>query len=182
MEPLAEEVTQLLRAWSSGDEAALKKLIPLVYNELHCIAKRYMAQQLVGNTLQTTALVNEAYTRLIGQQQIVWLNRAHFFAVCARIMRGILVDHFRRRRQVPLDEAVLVSPERDVNLLALDDALSKLAALDARKSQVVEMRFFGGMTEEEIAKVLGVSLVTVKREWKRARAWLYRELGRETTA
>jgi RNA polymerase sigma factor (TIGR02999 family) len=174
----AQEVTQLLRAWRDGDQAALDKLMPLVYDELHRLAKRYMARQLPGHTLQTTALVNETYIRLLGQQQVEWQNRAHFFAICAKIMRGILVDHFRRHRpHVALDEAAVVSPEQDVDVLALDQALSRLAALDPRKSRIVEMRYFGGMTEEEVAEVLQVAPITVKREWKRARAWLLRELG-----
>lgn len=178
MEPSSQEVTQLLRAWRDGDRAALDKLIPLVYEELHRLAKRYMARQSPGHTLQTTALVNEVYTRLLGKQQVEWQNRAHFFAVCAIIMRGILVDHFRRRRpQVPLDEAAFASPEQDVDVLALDEALDRLAALDPRKSRIVEMRYFGGMTEKEVAEVLQVAPITVKREWRRARAWLLRELS-----
>jgi len=178
MNPSAQEVTQLLQAWRNGDQTALDRLIPLVYEELHHLAKHYMARQAPGHTLQTTALVNKAYMRLIDQSHIEWQNRAHFFAVCATIMRNILVDHFRRHRPtVTLDEAALVSSEPDVDVMALDQALDRLAALDPQKSQVVEMRYFGGMTVEEIAEVLKISPITVKREWNRARAWLLRELS-----
>lgn len=181
MEPSPHEVTELLRAWRDGDKSALDKLIPLVYEKMHGLAKRQLARQSPGHTLQTTALVHEAYMRLLGQQQVEWQNRAHFFAVSAKIMRGILVDHFRRRRpKVPLDEAALVSPEQNVDVLALDEVLSRLAAFDHRKSQIVEMRYFGGMTEREIAEVLHIAPITVKREWSRARAWLLRELGGRT--
>jgi RNA polymerase sigma-70 factor (ECF subfamily) len=178
MEGSSHEVTELLLKWRNGDESALDKLIPLVYEELHRLAKRFMAHQAPGHTLQTTELVNEAYTRLLGRQQVEWQNRAHFFAVCAKIMRGILVDHYRRRRpSVLLDEAALISDEDDIDVVALDEALSRLAVLDTRKSQIVEMRYFGGMTEKEVAEVLEVAPITVKREWSRARAWLLRELS-----
>jgi len=178
MNPSAQEVTQLLQAWRNGDQRALDRLIPLVYEELSQLAKRYMARQAPGHTLQTTALMNEAYIRLIGQSHIDWQGRAHFFAVCATIMRNILVDHFRRQRpKVTLSEGTLVSPEPDVDVMALDETLGRLAALDKRQSQVVELRFFGGLAEEEVAEVLNVSPITVKRDWKKARAWLYRELS-----
>ena len=175
----SEEITRMLQAWHHGDTAALNRLIPLVYDELRRTAKRYMAKQKAGQTLQTTALINEAYIRLVDQQHVEWRNRAHFFAICAKIMRRILIDRFRRRRYVPLEEAALQASARDVDLIALDDALDRLAALDRRKSEIVEMHFFGGMTEQELAEVVNLSLATVKREWKRARAWLYRELSEE---
>jgi RNA polymerase sigma-70 factor (ECF subfamily) len=178
MNPSAQEVTQLLRAWRNGDQTALDRLIPLVNEELRRLAKRYMARQAPGHTLQTTVLVNEAYMRLIDQSHIEWQNRAHFFAVCATIMRNILVDHFRRQRpKVTLSEGALVSPGPDMDVMALDEALGRLAALDPQKSQVVEMRYFGGMTVEEVAEVLKIAPITVKREWTRARAWLFRELS-----
>lgn len=178
MEASSHEVTQLLLEWRNGDKSALDKLIPLVYDEMYRLAKRHMAHQSPGNTLQTTELVNEAYTRLLGQQQVEWQNRAHFFAVCAKIMRGILVDHFRRRRpRVLFVEAALISAEDDIDALTLDEALSRLTVLDTRKAQIVEMRYFGGMTEKEVAEALEVAPITVKREWSRARAWLLRELS-----
>jgi RNA polymerase sigma factor (TIGR02999 family) len=178
MEPALPEVTQLLMAWRNGDLAAREKLFPLVYEELRRLARRHMARQPPGHTLQTTALVNEACVRLLGQSHVEWQSRVHFFAFCARVMRNILVDHFRRHRpMVALDEVELASPERGVDVLALDEALDKLAALDPQKSQVVELRYFGGMTEPEIAGALGIALITVKREWGRARAWLFRELS-----
>jgi len=185
MSPSPQEVTQLLRDWRQGNRAAFDQLIPLVYDELRRLAKRHLQRQSPGHTLQTTALVHEAYLRLIEQQNIEWQNRAHFFAVAARAMRFLLVDHARARqyakrgggaRQVTLDEVAVVSPERNTDLLALDEALSRLAALDPRKSQVVELRYFGGLSAEETAEALGVSEVTVKREWLKAKAWLYREL------
>lgn len=182
MTPSVDEITKLLQAWRRGDSGALDKLIPLVYGELRRIARRYTAKQLRGHTLQTTDLINEAYIRLAGKSEIDWQNRSHFFGVCARIMRGIVIDHHRRRRQIsqePLDEVSLIASERTVNLLALDEALRRLEAFDARKSRIVEMRFFGGMTEEEVANILNLSLSTVKREWKRARGWLYLQLSEE---
>jgi RNA polymerase sigma factor (TIGR02999 family) len=180
-----EEVTGLLLAWRNGDQAALEKLIPLVYAELHRLAKGYMRRENEGHTLQTSALVNEAYLRLIGVHSVRWQNRSHFFAVSAQIMRRILVDFARARRnlkrgggarQVSLDEG-LVSPERGGDLLALDEALAQLAVLNARQSRVVELRYFGGLNEEEVAEVLKVSPRTVRHDWSLARAWLYRELG-----
>ena len=185
--PAPKEVTQLLLAWSEGDQASLEKLIPLVYAELHRLAKRYMGRERAGHTLQTTALVNEAWLRLVDAQQVRWQNRAHFFAVSAQMMRRILVDFARERnnlkrgggaRQVSLDEALVVSPERDTDVMALDEALERLAALSPRQSRVVELRYFGGLSEEEIAEVLKVSLRTVQSDWRLARTWLYRELSR----
>jgi RNA polymerase sigma factor (TIGR02999 family) len=187
-EPSTHEVTQLLVAWSAGDEAALEKLTPLVYQELRRLAKRYMARENPGHTLQPTALVNEAYLRLIEQKHVQWRNRAHFFGISAQLMRRILVDMARARqygkrggkaRKVSLDEALVVSKERGEDLVALDDALESLAAIDPRKSRVVELRFFGGLSVEETAEVLQVSPVTVMRDWKMAKVWLHRELSKE---
>jgi RNA polymerase sigma factor (TIGR02999 family) len=179
------QVTSLLQAWGHGDEDALARLTPLVHGELRKIAQKYMAQERPDHTLQPTALINEAYVRLVHMRQPSWQNRAHFFALSAQIMRRILVDFARARldqkrgggaQAVPLDNALLMSiPGRD--LVALDDALSALATIDARKSRVVEMRFFGGLSVEETAEVLQVSESTVTREWRLARAWLYRRLG-----
>jgi RNA polymerase sigma factor (TIGR02999 family) len=185
-----QEVTQLLVDWRNGDKAALNKLMPLVYDELRRIASRYMKRERAGHTLQTTALVNEAYLHLVGQQNVEWQNRAHFFAVAAQVMRHLLVDHARSRnyakrgggaQQVTLDETAVISEDRYADLLALDEALSKLAAMDSRKSQLVELRYFGGLSAAETAEVLGVSEITVKREWLKAKAWLYRELSQGTS-
>jgi RNA polymerase sigma-70 factor (ECF subfamily) len=181
-----ENVTGLLLAWSDGDQAALEKLIPLVYAELHRLAKRYMRREVAGHTLQTSALVNEAYIRLIDAHRVRWQNRSHFFAVSAQLMRRILVDFARARqslkrggsvRQVSLDEGLVVSPERGADLLAVDEALERLCALNARQGHVVELRYFGGLNEEEVADVLKVSPRTVRHDWSLARAWLYRELS-----
>ncbi len=181
------EVTQLLLDWSEGDTAALNKLIPLVHQELDRLAHNYMSREQAGHTLQTTALVNEAYLRLADGTQVRWQNRAHFFAVSAQIMRRILVDFARRRNfqkrggtldRVSLDEAMLVSEESDGDLLSLDLALSALATLDQRKGKVVELRFFGGLTEEETAEVLQVSPETVRRDWRLAKMWLLREMSK----
>ena len=178
-------VTELLVDWRNGDGQALEKLMPLVYDELRRIASRYMKRERVGHTLQTTALVNEAYLRMVGQQSIDWQNRAHFFAVAASVMRHLLVDHARangrvRRganpRQVSLDEAAVISEQKGEELLALDEALTKLNEIDERKVKIVELRYFSGLSAEETADVLGVSQITVKREWLKAKAWLYREL------
>ena len=180
-------MTQLLVAWSGGDRAALDELAPLVYDELRRIARRHMKREREGHTLQTTALVNEAYMRLIDQREVRWQNRAHFFAIAARMMRRILIDHARGRHyekrgggapHVALDEAAELSDGRAAEMVALDEALDALAALDERKGRVVEMRFFGGLSAEEIAEVLGVSPDTVAREWRRAKAWLHREMQR----
>jgi RNA polymerase sigma-70 factor, ECF subfamily len=188
-EPSPQEITQLLMAWSKGDEAALEKLIPLVYKELHRLAHRYLGREHTGHTLQTTALVHEAYMRLIDWKNVQWQNRAHFFAISAQLMRRILVDfarsrHFAKRgggmRQIEFDEAMAIAPARSVDLVALDDALKALATLDARRSQVVELRFFGGLSIAETAEVLKVSSGTVRRDWSLAQAWLHRELSKES--
>jgi RNA polymerase sigma factor (TIGR02999 family) len=182
------EVTQLLRAWSQGDEQAFEHLMPLVYQELRRLAKRYMARENPGQTLQATALVHEAYLRLIEQRLVSWQNRAHFFALSAQMMRRILVDRARARHyekrggeacRISLDEALVVSQEREPNLVALDDALKSLAVLDPRKSRVVELRYFGGLSVEESAEVLKVSVDTVMRDWKLAKVWLLRELSKK---
>jgi RNA polymerase sigma factor (TIGR02999 family) len=188
MEASPHEVTQLLQAWSGGEASALDKLAPLVYGELRRMAQRYMAQERPGQTLQATALVNEAYLRLVDSRQANWQNRAHFFAVSAEMMRRILVDRARSRRSqkrgkgtpsLELEEALLVAEGRSADLVALDDALNTLTALDRRKGQVVELRFFGGLSVEETAEVLKVSKETVMRDWKLAKSWLRRELSRE---
>jgi RNA polymerase sigma-70 factor, ECF subfamily len=183
---VSTDVTRLLLAWSHGDEAAVKKLIPLVYRELRRLAHRYMRQERPGHTLQTTALIHEAYQRLIDTPNVGWQDRTHFFAVCAQLMRRILVDHARCRgcqkrigniRLVPLEEAMMATSERTKDLVALDAALTALSAVDPRKGQVVELRFFGGLTAEETAQVLKVSPDTVLRDWKMAKVWLLRELA-----
>jgi RNA polymerase sigma factor (TIGR02999 family) len=181
MAPTSHEVTQLLLAWSAGDQAALDQLMPLVYAELHRLAKSYMRSERAGHTLQTTALIHEAYLQLIDANQVEWQNRAHFFGVAARLMRQILVAAARERsyqkrggraHQVSLDEAMAVSQERDEDLVALDEVLSALARFDARKAQVVELRFFGGLSVEETAEALRISPETVKRDWRLAKSWL----------
>ncbi len=186
--PAPKEVTQLLIAWSNGDQEALEKLVPLVYDELRRIARRYMKREPAGHTLETTALVNEAYLRLIEQKGMKWQNRAHFFAISAQLMRRILVSMARARqadkrggeaRQVSLDEALVISEERAAELVALDEAMNELAALDPRRTRVVELRYFGGLSVEETAEVLKISPETVMRDWKRAKAWLYTELNRK---
>ena len=183
-----QEVTQLLIDWSRGDQAALDSLMPLVYEELRRLAQRYMRRERVGHTLQTTALINEAYLRLIEQQRVQWHNRAHFFAISAQLMRRILVDHARSHTRakrggdvlkMSLDEALVPSQKRAAELVALDDALQRLATIDLRKSQVVELRFFGGLSVEETAEVLKVTPMTVTRDWKTAKAWLHREMSNE---
>jgi len=191
MPTLPNEVTQLLINWSKGDKAALDELLPLVHAELRRLAKRFMSRENPGHTLQTSALVNEAYLKLVDQQGVEWQNRAHFFAVAAQVMRHILVDHARSyqyakrgggARKVPLDEAAALNEGRAAELVALDDALSNLAALDPRKSQVIELRFFGGLSIEEVAEVMKLSPATVIREWRAAKAWLRREMDRGTPA
>lgn len=181
------EVTRLLRAWSAGHESALEQLMPLVYQELHRLAHRYMAGEQPGRTLQTTALVHEVYLRLVDVKSVDWQDRAHFYGLCARMMRRILVDFARARNyqkrgggaaHVQLEEALTVSADHGSELLEVDDALQRLSAVDARKSQVVEMRFFGGLTVEETALALKVSPETVMRDWRLAKAWLTRELER----
>ncbi|MGB8889781.1 MAG: sigma-70 family RNA polymerase sigma factor [Candidatus Korobacteraceae bacterium] len=184
--PPGGQVTDFLRAWSDGDRVALDHLIPIVYDELHRLARRYMKGERPGHSLQTTALVNEAYLRLVDYKNMKWQNRAHFFAVSAQLMRRILVDHARRHNlkrgggvhHVSLDDTAIVGGERDADLVALDNAMNLLAKLDPRKVQVVEMRFFGGLSVEETAEVLKVSAITVMRDWSTAKAWLYRELTR----
>jgi RNA polymerase sigma-70 factor, ECF subfamily len=187
-EALGHEITQLLQAWRQGDERALEKLTPQVYRELHLAAKRCMAREGDGHTLQTTALINELYLRVSDLKLIDWQNRAHFFALCARQMRRILTDQARARQShkrgggvepVLFDEALMVAPETSTDLVAVDDALNRLAKVDERKSQVVEMRFFGGLSVEETAEVLKVSPETVMRDWRLAKAWLLRELSGE---
>ena len=181
---LREEVSSLLRAWSDGDRNALDQLTPIVYEELRRLARQYMRRERPGHSLQTTALVNEAYVKLVDCTHMQWQNRAHFFAVSAQLMRRILVDHARRRnlkrgagvQHVSLDEAAMVGGSRTANMVALDDAMNALAQIDARKAQVVEMRFFGGLSVEETSEVLKISSVTVMRDWRTAKAWLYREL------
>jgi RNA polymerase sigma factor (TIGR02999 family) len=186
--PLQEEVTQLLDDWSSGDENALAKLIPLVQPELHRLAHYYMSRESTGHTLQTTALLDEACLRLIGDPKRSWQNRTHFVAAAAQLMRRIMVDHARERRarkrgggaiKVSLDDVALVSEKRSEELLALDEALEKLAVNDPRKSQIVELRYFGGLTMEETAAFLKTPQRTVEREWRMAKAWLYRALSGE---
>jgi RNA polymerase sigma-70 factor, ECF subfamily len=185
--PPPKEVTQLLVDWSGGDQAAFDKLVPLVYEELHRLARRYMGREQAGHTLQTTALVNEAYLRLVDQKRMRWQNRAHFFAIAAQMMRRILVDYARKRRyakrggdqlRVSLAEAEGLSQERAADVVALDEALESLAEIDPQQARVVELRFFGGLTIEETAEVLGLSRDMVNREWSTARAWLYREMSK----
>ncbi|MEP6707399.1 MAG: sigma-70 family RNA polymerase sigma factor [Pyrinomonadaceae bacterium] len=182
------EVTQLLIAWGSGDKAALDKLMPLIHQELRRLAHHYMSRERAGHTLQTTALVNEAYVRLVNRKEVHWQNREHFFAIAAQSMRGILVDHARSHayakrgggvRNVALDEALVVSQEPAAEVVALDDALKQLEQMDPQQGRVVELRFFGGLTIEQTAEALHLSPTTIKREWKTAKAWLYHELAKE---
>jgi len=184
--PASQEISQLLAAWRSGDQRALGELTPLIYEELRRLAHYYMSRERPGHTLQTTALVNEAYLRLVDQKDKHWQNRAHFFGIAAQLMRRILVDHARSHarakrgggvRNEPLNEAAVLSPERGTDVVALDDALKRLAENDQRKCQVVELRYFGGLTVEEAAEVLNVSPITVKRDWSVAKAWLHREIS-----
>jgi RNA polymerase sigma-70 factor, ECF subfamily len=181
-----ENLTELLAAWSDGDELAFERLAPLVHAELHRLARNYMNHERENHVLQTSALINEAYVRLIDWKAVKWQNRAHFFGVAANMMRRILVDFARQRPRVEtgkdaehilLDEALTISNEKDADLLALDEALRSLAALDERKARIVELRFFGGLTVEETAEVLKIAPITVMREWQKARAWLYCELS-----
>lgn len=182
----AHEVTELLIGWSNGDRAALDKLMPLIDDELRRLAHRYMRQERADHTLQTTALVNEAFVRLVNRKNLQWQNRAHFFGIAAQLMRTILVDHARSHasakrgggaRKLELNEALVVSQQKASEVIALDEALKQLALIDPRQSRIVELRFFGGLTVEEAAEVLHVSPVTIKREWSTAKAWLYRELA-----
>jgi RNA polymerase sigma-70 factor (ECF subfamily) len=179
------DVSALLRAWSDGDQGALDKLAPIVYDELRRLAGYYLNRERSGHSLQATALVNEAYLRLVDYKRMRWENRAHFFAVSAQLMRRILVDHARRHnlkrgggvQHVTLEDTAVIGGGRDENLVELDDAMQGLARIDPRKAKVVELRFFGGLSVEETAEVLKVSPITVMRDWKTARAWLYREMG-----
>ena len=184
--PPQHEITQLLAEWREGNQSALDDLYPLVYDELHRLARRYMSRERKGHTLQTTALINEAYVRLVDQKNVHWANRSHFFAISAQIMRRILIDHARRHayakrgggaQQVSLEEAAVVTPNQSAELIRLDEALKSLAEMDPRRSQVVELRYFGGLNNEEIAGVLNVSENTVTRDWNMARAWLYQQLA-----
>ncbi|HKG13609.1 MAG TPA: sigma-70 family RNA polymerase sigma factor [Pyrinomonadaceae bacterium] len=186
--PSPQEMTDLLAAWSDGDREALDRLLPLVERELHRLAHHYMSRERPDHTLQTGALVNEAYLKLVDQTRVRWQNRAHFFAIAAQTMRRILIDHARRRRYdkrgggarpLPLDEAAHITDERAAELVALDDALKLLQDVDERKARVVELRYFGGLSVEEVSEVLKVSPDTVGREWRRARAFLLREMERK---
>ena len=186
---MSQDVTQLLVAWRGGNKEALNNLFPLVYDELRRLAKHYMSRERANHTLQTTALVNEAYLRLANQSDVEWQNRAHFFGIAAQVMRHLLVDHARAQQyakrgggaqRVTLDETAAINSEDQTTLLALDEALSRLGALDERKMRIVELRYFGGLSVEETAEVLGVSEITIKREWLKAKAWLYRELSQGT--
>lgn len=180
-----QDVTQLLVNWSNGDQAALDALLPIVNDELRRLARRYLRREHPGHTLQPTALVNEAYLRLIGQQNVQWQNRTHFFGIAAQLMRRILIDHARSYQyqkrgggalRVSLDEAATVTEAQTAELLAVDEALEKLTAMDARKGRIVELRFFGGLNLDETAAVLNISSPTVQREWRAAKAWLHRLL------
>ena len=184
--PEPQRLTQLLVAWSDGDQKALDELFPLVYDELRQMARRQMRRERPGHTLRTTALVNDAYLRLVDQRQVRWQNRAHFFAIAAQMMRRILVDHARAKRyekrgggavHVPIEEAAVLAHGKEAEVIALDEALQALAEVDPRRSRVVELRYFGGLSNEEIAEVLKVSPNTVTRDWNMARAWLYQELS-----
>jgi RNA polymerase sigma factor (TIGR02999 family) len=185
--PSPDQITEQLIAWTKGDEGALERLIPAVYQELRRMADRYLRKEIPGHSLQPTALVHEAYLRLIDQTRVEWQNRAHFFGVAAQMMRRILVDHAKTKHRekrggaafkVPLDEASVYANERAAELVALDDALQALAEFDDRKSRIVELRYFGGLTVEETAQVLDVSPQTVMRDWNLAKAWLYQQLGK----
>jgi RNA polymerase sigma factor (TIGR02999 family) len=182
----SQEITELLSAWQAGDEEARNRLVPLVYRELRRMAHHYLRRERPDHTLQTTALVHEAYLRLVGQDRVRWQNRSHFFGVAAQLMRRILVDYARSQKRrkrggdslrVPFEETAFVSPHKSGAILGVDDALRRLETLDARMSRVVELRFFGGLTVEETAEALGMSEATVARDWEVARAWLYREIG-----
>jgi RNA polymerase sigma factor (TIGR02999 family) len=186
-ETSTQQVTKLLRDWSNGDQSALEQLTPLVYGELRRLAGRYLRKERPDHTLQSTALVHEAFIRLVDQREVKWQNRAHFFGVAAQMIRRILVDHARSRQankrgagapKLSLDEALATPERRDLDLLALDDALNSLAKIDPQQARIVELRFFTGLTVEETAEVLGISPATVKRDWVTAKAWLYRDITR----
>lgn len=181
-----QEVTEVLVAWNAGDKNASERLMPFVYDELRRLARQYLQRERSDHTLQATGLVHEAYLRLVDQSSVTWQNRAHFFGVAAKVMRRILVDHARSHRaekrgggreKLEFDEALLPSGGRSLDLIALDEALRELEQLDARQSQIVELRFFGGLTNEEISEVLDISPRTIKREWRLAKAWLRREIS-----
>ena len=183
--PVPHEITHLLLAWNNGDDGMLDRIVPLVHTELRRLARHYMKRERAGHTLQTTALINEAYVRLIDGPRVPWQNRAHFFGIAARLMRRILVDFARERnfkkrdggRQVSLDVGMMFSPAQNTDVVALDEALDALATVDQRKARVVELRHFGGLTEKEIATVLNVSGETVRRDWRLAKSWLLRRLS-----
>ena len=188
--PARHQITELLAEWREGNQSALDELYPLVYDELHRLARRYMSRERKDHTLQTTALINEAYVRMVDQKNVNWANRSHFFAISAQIMRRILIDHARRHayakrgggaQQVSLEEVAVIAPEQGREMLRLDEALKTLAERDPRRSQVVELRYFGGLNNEEIAGVLHVSENTVTRDWNMARAWLYQQLTENAT-
>jgi RNA polymerase sigma-70 factor, ECF subfamily len=187
--PVQHEVSGLLQAWSAGDQTALNQLTPIVYDELRRLARHYLKRERSDHSLQATALVNEAYLRLVDYKRMRWENRAHFFAVSAQLMRRILVDHARRRNHkhgaglehIELEETAVIAPGRAENLVALDEALQALAHIDPRKARVVELRFFGGLSVDETAEVIKVSAVTVARDWSTARAWLHREMSRKNS-
>lgn len=191
MDPSAPaDVTQLLIAWSSGDQAARERLISVVYEELHRLARRYMRNESPGHTLQTSALVNEAFIRLVDQSNVHWQNRSHFFGIAAQMMRRILVDYARSRnyakrgggaRKLSLEEGLIVSPERSEEVVAVHEALERLAKIDPRQAQIVELKFFGGLSNEEAAAVLAVSPGTVARDWTMAKAWLRREISKSSS-
>lgn len=189
MDSSPNEITRLLIDWSNGNDQALDKLLPLVYDELHQMAGRYMSRQNPGHTLQTTALINEAFLKLVGHEDKQWQNRSHFFGVAAQAMRHILVDYARSKRYakrggsavtVPLDDALSISAERAGELIALDEALNQLAKIDPRKCKVVELRYFGGLSVEETAEVLKVAKITVMRDWSMAKSWLHNQLNKES--
>ena len=188
--PSSTQVTHLLTRWSSGDENAREALIPLVYDELRKVARHFLSRQRPDHTLQSTALVHEAYVRLVGYPSVHFENRAHFFAVASQLMRRILVDHARKRNAAKrggnnltlvLDEAIALPAKSEIDIAALDNALSNLATLDPRQANIVEMRFFGGLSIQETSKVLGISAATVKREWTTARTWLFDEMTRHAS-
>lgn len=185
-----EEITELLANWSRGEKAALERLVPLVYPELRRIAKRQMARENPDHTLQTSALINEAYLKLVDREKVDWRNRAHFFAVSAQVMRHILIDHARKylynkrgagAQHVPLEEATIAEEKRSTELVALDEALNALATLDPRRSQIVELKFFGGLNAEQISEIIGISPSTVQREWRAAKAWLHHTMTHQHT-
>jgi RNA polymerase sigma factor (TIGR02999 family) len=188
--PARHQITELLAEWREGNQSALDELYPLVYDELHRLARRYMSRERKDHTLQTTALINEAYVRMVDQKNVNWANRSHFFAISAQIMRRILIDHARRHayakrgggaQQVSLEEVAAIVPNQGRELMRLDEALKTLAERDPRRCQVVELRYFGGLNNEEIAGVLHVSENTVTRDWNMARAWLYQQLAENAT-